>query len=291
MEDGNIGDEASDEPWDYLFDVKYTSYAGYVTSSLKLAELLEKYEYSTSTRFRCLKSGKHFGKKFEKSGACDPKVRIWDTQNNADPYIRYDGTPFIIMGKKVLECHQGFDRDSKTNQKKQTKSPASDHTFKRKRRLVQSTKKKDCPARIKIRHVVKILNYKVSDKDKPSRKFVPQVKKDLHDNTAELVFQHRFYVSLPLEEVHRNHMKGAASSIMQPMDSRISNYIKKVVTEHGVTSTLKMKLLIEVFLKQSIFPDSPLPPKHNKRFWPSLKDIYNHMAVQFLKLRDSSFDQ
>lgn len=82
-----------------------------------------------------------------------------------------------------------------------------------------------------------------------------------------------------------------ASSIMQPMDSRISNYIKKVVTEHGVTSTLKMKLLIEVFLKQSIFPDSPLPPKHNKRFWPSLKDIYNHMAVQFLKLRDSSFDQ
>ena len=28
------------------------------------------------------------------------------------------------MGKRVLECHQGFDRDSKTNQKKQTKSPA-----------------------------------------------------------------------------------------------------------------------------------------------------------------------
>lgn len=82
-----------------------------------------------------------------------------------------------------------------------------------------------------------------------------------------------------------------ASSILQPMDKRISNYIKKVVTEHGVTSTLKMKLLIEVFLKQSIFQNSPLPPKHNKRFWPSLKDIYNHMAGQFLKLRDSSFDQ
>ncbi|XP_062598701.1 uncharacterized protein LOC134260134 [Saccostrea cucullata] len=52
-----------------------------------------------------------------------------------------------------------------------------------------------------------------------------------------------------------------------------------------------MKLLIEVFLKQSIFLNSPLPPKHNKRYWPSLKDIYNHMASQFLKLRDSSFDQ
>lgn len=54
----------------------------------------------------------------------------------------------------------------------------------------------------------------MSDKDKPSRKFVPQVKKDLHDNTAELVFQHRFYVSLPLEEVHRNHMKGAVNIYM-----------------------------------------------------------------------------
>lgn len=75
------------------------------------------------------------------------------------------------------------------------------------------------------------------------------------------------------------------------MDKRLSDYIKKVVHEHGVTSTLKMKLLLEVFLKQYIFPNAPMPPKHNKRFWPSLKDIYNHMAAQFLKLRDSRVDQ
>lgn len=75
------------------------------------------------------------------------------------------------------------------------------------------------------------------------------------------------------------------------MDKRLSDYIKKVVHEHGVTSTLKMKLLLEVFLRQYIFPNAPMPPKHNKRFWPSLKDIYNHMAAQFLKLRDSRVDQ
>lgn len=34
-----------------------------------------------------------------------------------------------------------------------------------------------------------------------------------------------------------------------------------------------------------------MPPKHNKRFWPSLKDIYNYMAAQFLKLRDCRVDQ
>ena len=54
----------------------------------------------------------------------------------------------------------------------------------------------------------------MSDKDNPSRKFLPQVKNDLHDNTAELVFQHRFYVSLPREKVHRNHLKGAVNRYM-----------------------------------------------------------------------------
>lgn len=82
-----------------------------------------------------------------------------------------------------------------------------------------------------------------------------------------------------------------ASSILQPMDKRLSDYIKKVVNEHGVTSTFKMKLLLGVFLRQYIFHNAPMPPKHNKRFWPSLKDIYNHMAAQFLKLRDSRVDQ
>lgn len=82
-----------------------------------------------------------------------------------------------------------------------------------------------------------------------------------------------------------------ASCILQPMDRRLSEYIKKIVMEHGVTSTLKMKLLLEVHLKEFIFKDTPLPPKYNKRFWPSLKDIYNHMGSQLLKLRDSCIDQ
>ncbi|XP_062598703.1 uncharacterized protein LOC134260135 [Saccostrea cucullata] len=230
--DEERGSDSSLYPWEYLFDEKFSSHCGYVTSSLKLNELLEEYEYATSSRFRCLKSEKQFGKIFEISKVSDPQVRLWDTQGNADPYIRYDGIPFIIMGKKVLECHQGFDRDTKTNQRKKRRLPASDHIFKHKRRLVQNTKKKGCPVRIKIRHVVKFLNFKVKDQDQPSRKFVPSVKKDLNDGTGEIECQPRFYVSFPPAEEHRNHLKGAASSILQPMDKRISNYIKKVVSEH-----------------------------------------------------------
>lgn len=46
-------------------------------------------------------------------------IRFLDTQENAQPHIPYDAIPFVIMGKKVLECHQGCDRDTKNNKKKQ----------------------------------------------------------------------------------------------------------------------------------------------------------------------------
>lgn len=59
----NVWSTYIDESLDYLFDVKFSSYGGYAASSFKLAELYEKYVYFTSTRFRCLKSGKHFRKK------------------------------------------------------------------------------------------------------------------------------------------------------------------------------------------------------------------------------------
>lgn len=124
------------------------------------------------------------------------------------------------------------------------------------------------------------------------RKIVANLKDDLRIRHLKNI-EHRFYVQFPEVKDYRHHLKGEASRILQPIDKQLSDYIKKVVSEHGVTSTLKMKLLLEVCLRQSqyIFHNAPMPPKHNKRFWPSLKDIYNYMAAQFLKLRDSRVDQ
>lgn len=36
-----------------------------------------------------------------------------------------------------------------------------------------------------------------------------------------------------------------ASCTLKSMDRRLSEYVKKVVMEHGVTTTLKMKLLLQ----------------------------------------------
>lgn len=64
--------------------------------------------------------------------------------------------------------------------------------------------------------------------------------------------------------------------------------------EHGVTSTLKLKLLLEIYLKEFIFKDTPLPPKYyitNKDFGLHEKTYTTRMGSQLLKLRDSCIYQ
>lgn len=282
--------------WEDFLEGKTSHLSGYVSSLVQLEKLILEYEFTTSSRFRSLKSTKDFGQNIDLSSIKTLNVRFSDTQSNCDPAIPYDGAPFLILGKKILECHQGPNRDRKTNEKKfQQCKKNSDHTYKvSQRNYVQPSKKKGCPAKIKIRHVLKFPGYQLAENQNSKyirNQVAAKLKEDLKYKNHDVLSEHRFYVSFPENDEHCNHLKGEASCILQPMDRRLSEYIKKIVMEHGVTSTLKMKLLLEVHLKEFIFKDTPLPPKYNKRFWPSLKDIYNHMGSQLLKLRDSCIDQ
>lgn len=36
----------------------------------------------------------------------------------SQPRITYDGVPFIIMGKRVYDCHQGIDRHAADKQRR-----------------------------------------------------------------------------------------------------------------------------------------------------------------------------
>ncbi|XP_062568529.1 uncharacterized protein LOC134230705 isoform X1 [Saccostrea cucullata] len=115
-------DEETGDTWKDLLDGELTSHSGFVTSSTKLDKLLQEYDYATSSRFRCIKSSKEFGKDVDVGRIDNAHIRFVDTQGNAEPQIEYDAIPFIIMGKRVLECHQGYDRDKRNNKKKKMKS-------------------------------------------------------------------------------------------------------------------------------------------------------------------------
>lgn len=50
------------DTWKNLFEVRSRSLSGYVTTLTKLEEILQEYDFATSSKFRCLKSSKLFGK-------------------------------------------------------------------------------------------------------------------------------------------------------------------------------------------------------------------------------------
>ncbi|KAK3106823.1 hypothetical protein FSP39_000615 [Pinctada imbricata] len=103
--------------------------------------------------------------------------------------------------------------------------------------------------------------------------------------------ENRVYIELPRPTDHSNHVINDAAALIQPIDARLKEYIRKMVAEHQISSVAYMKILLEVFVKQELFQGQPLPSKINKRFWPSLKDIRNHMALTIMRLRDRSCDQ
>jgi hypothetical protein len=46
------------------------------------------------------------------------KVRFRDPQPDSVPIIPCDGIPFVVVGRKLLECHQGIDRDGHRKEKR-----------------------------------------------------------------------------------------------------------------------------------------------------------------------------
>lgn len=213
-------------PWDFswenLLDRKISHLSGYVSSHIQLEKLILEYEYRTSSRFRTLKCTKDFGKNIDLSSIKTLSLRFSDTQANCNPLIPYDGIPFLILGKKVLECHQGPHRDQKTNKKKlQRCKKNSDHTYNAKQRnMAQPSKKKGCPAELKIRHILKFPGYQLAENENYKycrNKATAKLKEDLTRKNQDInvVYEHRFYVSFPEKDDHFNHLKGEVCNYIE----------------------------------------------------------------------------
>ena len=48
--------------------------------------------------------------------------------------------------------------------------------------------------------------------------------------------------------------------------------------EAGVRDTKEMKQLLERYVANEVFMGKPAPPRHDSRYYPSTKTMYNHMA-------------
>jgi len=81
------------------------------------------------------------------------------------------------------------------------------------------------------------------------------------------------------------------ASLIQPLDVEVKKFIKEMVSQNGYLTPSQMKILIENHLRNSIFKGGEIPPKTNSRFWPSNKQIRNHIGLARKNLRNSNIDQ
>lgn len=67
--------------------------------------------------------------------------------------------------------------------------------------------------------------------------------------------------------------------MLQGIDQGLKDYIHEMVSQ-GVYSISEMKPHLETYRRKQ-FEGRPMPDKANRRFWPTDRDITNHMQAAF----------
>ncbi|XP_044168961.1 uncharacterized protein LOC122953196 [Acropora millepora] len=83
-----------------------------------------------------------------------------------------------------------------------------DHSFKGKRFLPQDTIKFGCAAKIFMSEVVRFAGYKITDNTERLRRGMSDRLRTDVKNGQRPQFERRIYISLPLEEDHKDHVLG-----------------------------------------------------------------------------------
>ncbi|XP_071174638.1 calcium-responsive transcription factor-like isoform X1 [Mytilus edulis] len=277
-----------------VFYLNRNSTGGFVSSEKAVKDLIVEFELKTSSKFIVFKKDNLFGKE---NGLdlqnITSDVRWRDTQKDAVPLIPYDRIPFFILGKKKWDCHQGRQRNKSSIERNRKRlEETGDHDFKKRRKQIQITKKKNCPVQIRVRHIVKFPYFKIdkeNEEDKHERDRLSNKLKECIKNQQEVQMCHQYHVYLPNED-HTNHFIGEAACLIQPVDEGVKKFIQGMVFEQNIHSTRQMKLMVEMYVRQ-MFQNSTLPQKTNKRFWPSSKDVQNHIVFALMRQRNSTVDQ
>ena len=105
------------------------------------------------------------------------------------------------------------------------------------------------------------------------------LKKKLEAN-EEVNTSFRYYVKIPLSKVHSGHPVGENASMNQTVDKRIIERIYELAKKN-VTTIKEVKRCLEEFVVKELFsgvPKSSWPRKTNRRYYPSSRDLRNHIA-------------
>ena len=112
------------------------------------------------------------------------------------------------------------------------------------------------------------------------KKVLNQIKENRSKTTNSLSIVMRYYVKIPLCNIHKYHPLGTAATINHCVDKRVISKIYELVRK-GVTRPDEVRRCVEEFVERDLFAHiSPgeRPKKTNRKYYPTREDLRNHVA-------------
>ncbi|KAI8506930.1 hypothetical protein Bbelb_153690 [Branchiostoma belcheri] len=217
------------------------------------------------------------------------KYTSWELKD-----VPFDGIPFQTVGTEIFGCHQGRDKNvhekEKLRAQKQQQS-LNDHSFDKRRRLLQNTKKLDCPAKFIVHHLMKFPDFKIADNNSSKRRQASAALKKAIAGDETVHVNIEYHVRFPSTDEHLYHpVVGEAAGLREPIDPRVQKQISKL-TLAGARKVVEVKRHLETFVNDELFRGEQPPPQTRRRFFPTDEDIRNIMGRTKASTRESKSDQ
>ncbi|XP_028409957.1 uncharacterized protein LOC114532613 [Dendronephthya gigantea] len=267
-----------------------TTYPVYARSLAEAEEALHRFENDTKNRYSVWRCPKDFG-----SSQIDVtnKRIYWQEFDIGDRItVKSDGVPFIMMGRKVYDCHFGKDRNVKLKEKLrlQREEIVKNETIKT--RKIPPTRKLDCPAKVVFCEIIYFPDFKISTNTKYYRGIVAKkIKKGFAAGSVNMQnIERRIYISFPTSNDHIGHPTSVqGTNSLHRVDPKISKKLSELVLS-GVRNDKEMKQCLDIYINQELYPGKAKPFHSNKRYFPNTGIIrtkmYNELVLQRLVVLD-----
>ena len=204
-----------------------------------------------------------------------------------------------MLGKEEYSYHQGKDYNKGKKDKyieKKNIALMEDRVFTISRKHTQPTKKLDCPVKFCVKRIYRFTSYKVGIVVKNNREKINQnlrndlktlkKKKKNFENLGSLQYLFLF----PNENQHRFDYQEEAAAVIQPVDSRVNDFICMQIREScRVLKNIQSRT--EYFVKETIFNGQKTKESRRRTFVPSRKKIRNLILSVRNETRYSQIDQ
>ena len=248
-------------------------------------------------------------------------------KDNKEPCVRWEyhdgkldidftGVPYIQLGYQEYHCHQGKDMNAgikEKNSKESNLAMMADHCFKKRRKLTQPSKKMDCPVIFTVKKMFCFPEFKIIKDTKRNRteasrqlKQYISEQKQLFEETvsvscktenkqsikmeSEKEFGYLKFIVKPPIGGHKYHHIGRAAGLIEPLDERINEHLKKLIRS-GCRRVKELQSRAAEYTLEKIFAGEKHPDMFRRRFRPSRTKVKNLITAVKLENRHSKIDQ